>query len=233
MNEGCSYGRVEVVTWLLQNADNNLFDINVIMETSCRNGWIDIIKHILPLDLSACNATAAITRACTTGNVEFVQLLLNQFGKEHINFDQISKSMLTSSKNADLSISLLQNTDFDKFDIRKLFTAACGFGWIDVIKYIKSKTSTKCNISGGLIKACNRGEDKIVTYLLQEFPHYRFDFQSSLLAACVKGWDEIAEILLDKVDHNLLHIENNFMNICRSGEADIVSIILKKVDHND
>ncbi|CAG2189092.1 unnamed protein product [Mytilus edulis] len=73
MNGGCSYGRVEVVTWLLQNADNNLFDINVIIETSCRNGWIDIIKHILPLDLSACNATAAITAACTTGNVEFVQ----------------------------------------------------------------------------------------------------------------------------------------------------------------
>ncbi|XP_052081353.1 uncharacterized protein LOC127719334 [Mytilus californianus] len=232
MNEGCSYARVEVVTWLIQNADNNLFDMNVVMEISCRNGWIDIIKNILPLDLSTCNATVAITAACTTGSVELVQLLLNQFGKEIIDFDQISKSILTSSKNADLVISLLQNIDFDKFDIRKIFTAACGFGWIDVLKYIKAKASTNCNVSGGMIKACNQGEDKIVTYLLQEFPHYRFDFQSSLLAACTKGWDEIAEILLDTVDHNILHIENNFMNICRSGEADIVSIILKKVDHN-
>ncbi|CAC5404586.1 unnamed protein product [Mytilus coruscus] len=232
MNEGCSYGRVEVVKWLIQNADNNLFDMNVVMEISCRNGWIDIIKNILPLDLSACNATVAITAACTSGNVELVQLLLNQFGKENIDFDQISKSILTSSKNADLVISLLQNIDIDKFDIRKIFTAACGFGWIEVIKYIKSKGSTNCNVSSGMIKACNQGEDKIVTYLLQEFPHNRFDFQSSLLAACAKGWDEIAELLLDTVDHNILHIENNFMNICRSGEADIVSIILKKVDHN-
>ncbi|CAG2208801.1 unnamed protein product [Mytilus edulis] len=232
MNEGCSYGRDEVVTWLIQNADNNLFDMNVVMEISCRNGWIDIIKDILPLDLSACNATVAITAACTTGNVELVQLLLSQFGKEVIDFDEISKSLLTSSKNADLVISLLQNTDFDKFDIRKIFTAACGFGWIDVIKYIKANANINCNVSGGMIKACNQGEDKIVTYLLHEFPHNRFDFQSSLLAACAKGWDEIAELLLNTVDHNLLHIENNFMNICRSGEADIVSIILKKVDHN-
>ncbi|XP_071123569.1 uncharacterized protein [Mytilus edulis] len=223
MTEACSYGRLHIAEWLLQNVHSQFFNIPMLLQEAGRNGWINIFGWILQkFHLYKSDMHIATSQALENGHLEIAELVISTVGKDCFSFSSLSENTYMGANKEGVVNFLLHNTDHRDIDIAKIMTKACLFGWKDTASFILDNGLTSlCDLSLAFNTACDNGELEIAELLLHQVdPHILTTVDKAMHSVAVKGWDEIALLLIDNVEHTRLDIGNAFIEACRHGEID-------------
>ncbi|CAC5391347.1 unnamed protein product [Mytilus coruscus] len=233
MTEACTYGRLHIAEWLLQNVHYQLFNIPILLQEAGRNGWINIFGWLLQnFHFDKSDMHVATSKSLENGYLEIAELGIAKVGKEGFDFSSLSDNVYVGANRKGVVNFLLHNIDPKCIDIATIMTNACLFGWKDIVTFIVDKDLTSlCDLSIAFNAACDNGELEIAQYLLEKVdPHLLTTVDKAMHSVAVKGWDEIAILLLNKFEHTRLDIGNALIETCRLGEIDVVQAILGKVD---
>ncbi|CAC5391352.1 unnamed protein product [Mytilus coruscus] len=235
MTEACTYDRLHIAEWLLQNVHYQLFDIPMLLQEAGRNGWIHIFCSLLQnFHFDKSDMHTATSQALENGHLKIAELVISTVGKECFSFSSFSDNTYIGANKEGVVNFLLHNIDPRCLDIATLMTNACLFGWKDIVTFIVDNDLTSlCDLSLAFNTACDYGELKIAQHLLEKVGlHILTTVDKTMHSVAVNGWDEIAVLLLDKVEHTRLDIGNALITACRHGEIDVAQAILRKVERH-
>ncbi|XP_071123572.1 uncharacterized protein [Mytilus edulis] len=256
MLEACTYGRLDIVKWLLQNYNYKYFNLPLLLKETARNGWTHIFSRLIThFQFYNSDLQFATKEALINGNQRIIKLMLLVVGRDALDLSTPLIEELADTETEIVVNFILRNFDLRRLDLSKIMTNACKFGWqniasfiinndsnclcdsalglIDISSFITGKhVNCLCDFTSAFNTACMNGEAEIVQLLIVNVSHKIFAVQKAMLSTCIKGWDEIAVLLLDNFEHTQLDICNALIEACRHGEIYVVQAILRKIKHN-
>ncbi|VDI58121.1 Hypothetical predicted protein [Mytilus galloprovincialis] len=167
MTEACTYGRLHIAEWLLQNVHYQLFNIPMLLKETGRNGWIKMFCSLLQhFHFDKSEMHTATIQALENNYLEIAELGITKVGKEGFDFSSLSETAYVGANKEGVVNFLLHNIDPKSIDIATIMTNACLFGWKDIAIFIlDNDLGSRCDLSLVFNTACDNGELEIVQLL--------------------------------------------------------------------
>ncbi|VDI58242.1 Hypothetical predicted protein [Mytilus galloprovincialis] len=111
-----SIGQLDMVQWLWDNTEKNMFNMRVIINTTCESGKFEIVDWFLQnIDLKIIDVQTVMVESCGYGWLKIVKLLLSKF-------------------------------DRDNFDMNTSMDEACSYGRYEIVKFLLEFRVLICSI---------------------------------------------------------------------------------------
>ncbi|CAC5366438.1 unnamed protein product [Mytilus coruscus] len=218
MNKACSYGCLDVVTFVLENIDLKECDmiesINIVSNPPCLNNMNhdSVVLEIM-------------CKACCYGYLDVVMFALENTNHKKLDLMKAVNNAYSQfwdeddineirEKKEPLIKLILEKADHDLLVLKEIMNEACCYGYLDV-----------------------------VTFLLENTDHKKLDLMKAVNNAYSQFWDEddineirkkkvhLIKLILEKADHDLLVLKEIMNEACRCGYLDVVTFLLENTDH--
>ncbi|CAG2206354.1 unnamed protein product [Mytilus edulis] len=193
-----------VVNFLLHNIDHRSIDIDTIMTNACLFGWKDIATFIVDNDLSSrCDLSLAFNIACENGELEIVELLLENVDPYILT--TVDKAMHSIAVKGwdEIALLLLAKVKHTRLDIGNALIEACRHGEIDVVQAILRKVNNNLlDVKAALNKACeNHMHEELVLWMLENIDQEQVDLKTVKTQAIRHKWRKV-QFSIQDVDNN-------------------------------
>ncbi|CAG2206351.1 unnamed protein product [Mytilus edulis] len=176
MTEACTYGRLHIAEWLLQNVHDQLLNIPMLLQEAGRNGWIKMFSSLLQhFHFDKSDMQIATSQALENGHLGIAELGIKKLAKK------------TQS-----------NT---RLDIGNALIKACHHGEIDIVQAIIRKVDTSMlDVKTALNEACaNHMHEELVLWILENTDHEQLDLKNVEIKAVRHHW-RTTQFAIAKVD---------------------------------
>ncbi|CAG2242510.1 unnamed protein product [Mytilus edulis] len=225
MNKACSYGCLDVVTFILDKIDLQECDmiesINIVSNPPCLN---DMNHDSIVLEI--------MYKACCCGYLDVVTFVLEN--TDHKKIDIMTAVYIAYSsinemydeddiyeeteKYESMIKLILEKADHDLLDLKEIMNKACRFDCLDVVTFLlENSDHEKLHI----MKAVNIAYSSISD---------EDDDDGDIYEKREKK-EQLFKLILEKVDHDLLDLKEIMNKACRYNYLDVVTCLLENTDH--
>ncbi|CAC5399753.1 unnamed protein product [Mytilus coruscus] len=231
--EACRNGRKNIVKWLvLQNFN---LDLREVMKESCGYGWIDIVNWLWETaDQQIFDMTNSLQEACEYGRLNIVRWVTDNVPKENLNAQTLMNAACKNSWK-DIILWVFNNFSCTFYDISRAVKEACAFDALEVVELIHKhhpfdQTMATEAMHASLQNKSEHGKGEVAMFLFQGFNADIFNTEIILTYACEYGWIALVKQIFEKGIDNTIDISKSFHLACMNGETQIVEIIICNAD---
>lgn len=227
--EACRNGRKNIVKWLMLQKFN--LDLKEVMKESCGYGWIDIVIWLWETtDHNIFNMAEYLQEACEYGRLNVVRWVTDNVPKENLNAHDLLNAACKNSWK-DIILWVFKHLNYELDDISRAVKVACAFDALEVVELIHKHHPFDQNMAAEAMHESlqNKSEHckgEVAMYLFQKFKSDNFNTEIILMKACEYGWVPLVKQIFEKGINNTVDISKAFNLACRNGEREIVEIIL-------
>lgn len=229
INEACQNGRKNIVKWLLLQNFN--LDQREVMKESCGYGWMDIVIWLWETaDQQIFNMTDSLQEACEYKRLNIVRWVTDNVPTEHLNVQSLIIAACKNSW-IDIILWVFKHLDSTCYDISRAVKEACAFDALEVVQIIHKHHPFDQNMAAeamyeSLQNKSEHCKGEVAMFLFQKFNADIFDTEIILMKACEYGWIALVKKIFEKGIENPIVMAKAFHLACMNGETQIVEIII-------
>ncbi|VDH89333.1 Hypothetical predicted protein [Mytilus galloprovincialis] len=228
-----------LIKFLSQKVKTDLFDMEILMNEACRNGWLNIVRWLVEnIDHSMFDVDTTINvviRHYSVKALAIFKLLLQNISPNLFNIGTVIEQA-SRLNHTEYVLWLFQNKDSSLFEMKSVMNEACRNGNLRIIKYVlENMDKDSFDVRSAMNKACRSSKTnslEAVKWLLENIPHEMLDLESAMNNACRYGIVSVVKWFWTTLDRNLFNVKTAWNNACYHCNETLLSYLINTMDEN-
>ncbi|CAG2209574.1 unnamed protein product [Mytilus edulis] len=211
----------KIIETLLQKVKTDLFDMEILMNVTCRNGWLNIVRWLVEnIDHSMFDVDTAFNLFIPHDGEETLdifKLLLQIISPNLFNIGTVIEQA-SRLNHTEKVLWLLQNKDSSLFEMKYVMNEACRNSNLQIMKYVMDNMDRNCVDA----RSSKMAFDNI--------PHDMLDLESAMNNACRYDNVVVVQWFWNNLDRQLFDVKTAWNNACYNCNEALLSYLLDSMD---